>query len=57
MFDNDRKTSYVSATEDSKNRKIEIVFNEPIFLDKIVLMKSNNFMKGFELFKWLYTML
>ena len=41
MFDNDRTSYYGSETNDSKNRKIEILFNEPIFFDKIVIMKSH----------------
>ena len=53
MFDNDRGTKYVSESQgsesvDSENRKIEIIFNERIFLSKLVLMKSKYHRSGFD---------
>ena len=39
MFDNDRATYYQSESNDGENRKIEIIFNEPIIFQKLVIMK------------------
>ena len=39
MFDNDRTTYYQSESNDGENRKIEIIFNEPIIFEKLVIMK------------------
>ena len=39
MFDNDRTTKYVSQTHTSNKRKIEITFHEPIYFEKLVILK------------------
>ena len=54
MFDNDRGTKYVSESQGSEsvvneNRKIEIIFNEPILFDKLVITDDYYHTKGFKL--------
>ena len=43
MFNQFRNVPFVSETQDSEKRKIEIIFNKPILFDKLVLIKSQNF--------------
>ena len=43
IFDQFRNSPYVSETQDSEKRKIEIIFNIPILFGKLVLMKSQNY--------------
>ena len=39
MFDNDQTTKYITKTHNSKQRKIEIIFHEPINFEKLVILK------------------
>ena len=39
MFDNDRTTKYITKTHTSNKRKIEIKFHEPIYFEKLVILK------------------
>ena len=39
MFDNDRTTKYITKTHNSNQRKIEITFHEPIYFEKLVILK------------------
>ena len=39
MFDNDQTTKYITKTHNSKQRKIEITFHEPINFEKLVILK------------------
>ena len=41
MFDHNINYQYVSETDDSENRKIEIIFKEPILFDTLVITKSS----------------
>ena len=43
MFNQFRNAPFVSETQDSEKRKIEIIFNKPILFDKLVLIKSQNY--------------
>ena len=47
MFDNDKNTQYLSEDKNGENRKIEIIFNEPILFDKLVVTDDHYQMKGF----------
>ena len=39
MFDNDQTTKYITKTHNSNQRKIEITFHEPIYFEKLVILK------------------
>lgn len=49
MFDNDKNTQYLSEDINGENRKIEIIFNEPILFDKLVITDDYYHTKGFKL--------
>ena len=43
MFDHNINYLYVSETKNSENRKIEIIFKDPILFDKLVITKSSTY--------------
>ena len=45
VFNQFRNHPYVSETQDSEKRKIEINFNKPILFDKLVIMKSQYYLR------------
>ena len=47
MFDNDKNTQYLSEDQNGENRKIEIIFNEPILFDRLVITDDYYNTKGF----------
>ena len=47
IFDNDRSTMFVSESDNSENRRIEISFKESVFVDKLVIFASSTHRKGF----------
>ena len=42
IFDNDKTTKYISKTHTSNQRKIEITFHEPIYFDKLVILRPDD---------------
>ena len=41
IFDNNRTTKYISQTHTSNKRKIEMTFHEPIYFEKLVILKPH----------------